>query len=292
MSPPSLEMPSCPTDQTALEGCRCCIPNSCVPPSSPRASRPPCGRSSCRAAAESSSRPSATFRSTFSLATPGSSTKTSTWSSSSWMSTSGSRMSSPRAVGGAAADVAERLDLQFRLAAFAQGGPDIDSIDAADFSAGVLEFAGSGEFLARFGQLAQFFDQSAQSAQQPAQTERAFDDLIRRFRRILFRVIFADSCHGNSPFVVVVFDLGLSDAKGECSPIVGYAADALAQAVLRAVSAFSRTNITCGASESVGAATLLPCSCDIFYRACSFLAGCRAESPSPDRLPTLSRRRT
>ena len=53
-------------------------------------------------------------------------------------------------------------------------GLDVDSVDAADFSAGVLELAGAGEFLAGLGQLAEFFDQTAQSAQQPAQVERAF----------------------------------------------------------------------------------------------------------------------
>ena len=74
-------------------------------------------------------------------------------------------------VWGVTADVAERFDLQFCLSTFAQGGFDIDSIDAADLAAGILEFAGLGELFARFGLLAQFFDESAQSAQQSAQIE-------------------------------------------------------------------------------------------------------------------------
>ena len=129
------------------------------------------------------------------LLTPGISTKTSTWSSSSWMSTSGSRTSSPcGALRGTAADVAERLDLEFLLAVFAQRGLDIDAVDAADFSAGVLEFAGSGEFLAGFGQLAQFFDESAQPAEQPAQLEGERRIPARAGRVVLFVVVYACHC--------------------------------------------------------------------------------------------------
>ena len=103
------------------------------------------------------------------------------------------------AIHGASADVAERLDLQLRLPLIAQSGLDIDSIDAANPALIVLEFAGAREFLAGFGQLAQLFDESAEPAEQTADAERTLDDFFLRVRRILFFVIFGNSCHGNSP---------------------------------------------------------------------------------------------
>ena len=118
------------------------------------------------------------------------------------MSTSGSRTSSPEGRSArVAADVAEGLDLQFRLAAFAQRGADIDAIDAADFSAGILQFAGAGELLAGLGQFAQFFDQSAQAAQQSAEAERALDALSPHgFDGILFCVVFVELVPQRFPF--------------------------------------------------------------------------------------------
>ena len=116
------------------------------------------------------------------------------------MSTSGSRyVLALGAIRGTSADVAERLDLKLRLPLIAQPGLDIDSIDAANLSVGVLEFAGSREFLSRFGQFTEFFDQSAQPAEQPAHAERTLDDFFRWVRRILFLVVLGNSCHGNSP---------------------------------------------------------------------------------------------